>query len=62
MKDDVDVEELLDFLKNKSKWIDGVCLTGGETDIASRLFRNLQEGSRHWDSRSSLIPMGQTLK
>jgi len=30
---DIDVNEVIDHLKSKKKWIDGVCITGGEPTI-----------------------------
>ncbi len=30
---DIDVNEVIEYLKSKKKWIDGVCITGGEPTI-----------------------------
>jgi len=34
---DIDEEEIIDYLKKKKMWIDGVCITGGEPTIYSDL-------------------------
>jgi pyruvate formate lyase activating enzyme len=34
---DISTEDLLDFLKVRKKWIDGVCITGGEPTIHEKL-------------------------
>lgn len=35
--DEIPVKELLSFLKSRKKWIDGVCITGGEPTIHKNL-------------------------
>ena len=33
VKDDISPDEIIDFLNKKRKWIDGVCITGGEPTL-----------------------------
>lgn len=37
VKDDIPSDEFLDFLKKRKKWLDGVCITGGEPTLHSGL-------------------------
>ena len=34
---DIDVNEIFEYLKSKKKWIDGVCITGGEPTLCKDL-------------------------
>jgi pyruvate formate lyase activating enzyme len=34
---DIDVDEVFNYLKSKKKWIDGVCITGGEPTLCKDL-------------------------
>jgi pyruvate formate lyase activating enzyme len=34
---DIDVNEIISYLQNKKKWIDGVCITGGEPTLCKDL-------------------------
>lgn len=51
--DEIPVKELLSFLKSREKWIDGVCITGGEPTI----HKNLPELIRKIKSLGFLVKL-----
>lgn len=51
VKDDINPEEILQFLEKKKKWIDGVCITGGEPT----LHKGLADFAREVKKRNLLV-------
>ncbi len=43
VKKDIDPKEILEFLEKKKKWIDGVCITGGEPTLHKGLADFIRE-------------------
>lgn len=51
VKDDINPEEFLQFLEKKKKWLDGVCITGGEPT----LHKGLVDFARELKKRRLLV-------